>query len=207
MAAGTACVLSGNVLVSGESPCVLRRPASPELRKSLGCRMGARGVTLDTASSLLTSPSPTVILLKQVGSSWAGCPGGGLREGQGKRRGQGRLRAGVWPVLSELVAKHWPPSGPSKCAVRGSRPWASWVPLGTSPRGSGLASTQTVDRALGGGQGREWVPGLPEDSGLGSRKLGGRGRREGHRPCLPSKHPPPPIQVLCSTNLFYFGIY
>lgn len=53
------------------------------------------------------------------------------------------------------------------------------------------AAPGTLLRALGGGQGREWVPGLPEDSGLGSRKLGGRGRREGHRPCLPSKQPPP----------------
>lgn len=50
--------------------------------------------------------------------------------------------------------------------------------------------------ALGGGQGREWVPGLLENSGLGSRKLGSRGRREGHRPCLPSKQPPPsPFQA------------
>lgn len=100
MAAGTACVLSGNVLVSGESPCVLRRPASPELRKSLGCRMGARGVTLDTVSSLLTSPSPTVILLKQVGSNWAGCPGGGPKRGTGEEAWSGTLEG--WRLASAL---------------------------------------------------------------------------------------------------------
>lgn len=76
---------------------------SPELRRSLGCRLGAHGVPGGTGPSLLTSSSPGGRWAPLGRLSWQG-PGGWW--GQGKGHGRRQVRTvrlpGALPVGGDV---------------------------------------------------------------------------------------------------------
>ena len=117
--------------VRRQETCILRRPAFPDLGKSLGCR---RCVLSHTGHAAPPTPASSAIFLLEPGASrWTAC--------QVRAQGTvGRAMAGGVAGLafvqgSRSMCRHaWARSGPSKCAIDGSRPWTPWVPLATSPR-------------------------------------------------------------------------